>query len=132
MKYHQTVSSVLSCCLSMKNYSLSIPDMKPCTLLPHPCNYLGYGIPDAKLVLNQMEGKVFELNKVQIVKAKGKYTLSLVGEEKALVFHKSNTKSVESQEIANFTDGKLIIVKPEKIKFSTVILKDKIIEIKWK
>jgi subtilisin family serine protease len=102
------------------------------SLAASPNNYLGYGVPDARWVINQLEGKVFDSKTAQKVKAKAKYKVVLIGEEKAVVFHKTNVKDVEKQEIVNFLEGELIINKPEKIKFSTVVLKDKIVEITWK
>ncbi|WP_255068735.1 S8 family serine peptidase [Lacihabitans sp. LS3-19] len=130
------VTGFVACMLQI-NPKLKASDIKKIfqessSLTASPNNYLGYGIPDARLVLNQLEGKLFELKTAQKVKAKGKYKISSIGEEKAVVFHKTNAKNVESQEIVVFLDGKSTIVKPEKIKFSTVVLKDKIIEIKWK
>jgi len=102
------------------------------SLAASPNNYLGYGIPNARWVISHLEGKVFDSKTAQKVTAKAKYKVTLIGEEKALVFHKKNTKDVENQEIVKFLEGELIIIKPEKIKFSTVVLKDKIIEITWK
>lgn len=105
------------------------------TLYPYANNYVGYGVPRASLALKILDGESKTLFKdKKEVKVKGlAYLLPKMSETdgKVVVFHKKNATIVIDQDYVNAKKGKYKIIKKRDAKRSTVLYKNKLIEIIW-
>ena len=124
-------------CLLQKNPFLKPNEVKEIlrkssSLNSSPNNYLGYGIPNAELAAQQLEGKSTETKRFEKVKAKKKFQIQVEGKDGIVVFHKKDAKNVILQNFEMPEKGKIIVEKPENAMYSTVVLPQKIIEIYWK
>jgi hypothetical protein len=97
-----------------------------------PNNFVGYGLPDAKKIIDLMEGKSLEKKVLVNAKAKRSYKIKNISTETVLVFHKKDERNVILQSFEKPVNGKLELKRPENAKKSTVVLDNKLIEIFWK
>ena len=97
-----------------------------------PNNYMGYGIPNSQRLADRLEEKVYRPENIDKQKAKKSINIKTLQKEAVVVFHKKDNRNVVSQTAEFPLDGNILIVKPQDVKRTTVVLKDKIVEIFWK
>lgn len=104
-------------------------------LYPVPNNYLGYGVPDAQKALELIKHpgvKMHILEELRIHANKASIKLGDQEKNRVTVFHKSDSKTVKKQELVRVENNTLLVGRPGKtIVQSTVVLKDKLVEIVW-
>ena len=104
--------------------------IKSSHLYPYPNNYLGYGVPNAKKVLELLVND-YEPAANPIVKATKHYEIVLPKSNNIMAFHKKNSHVVIEQEKLRWTDDKVIITRFENAVYTTVATEDEVWEIKW-
>jgi len=97
-----------------------------------PNNFVGYGFPDCSQIIAYLEKKDLISKKTETRKANKKIVIKTRQNEGIAIFHKKDDKNVISQELVKALEGRLEIKKNENVKQTTLILKDRIIEILWK
>ncbi|MBP6619585.1 MAG: S8 family serine peptidase [Leadbetterella sp.] len=102
------------------------------SLSSSPNNFVGYGFPDCRKIIEHLEKKNVVSKKTETRKAKKSYNVKTDQNEGITIFHKKDERNVISQEVIQAINGSLEIKKNENVKQTTVILKDRIIEIHWK
>lgn len=127
------ITGVVACMLE-KNPRLSNDEIKiilqqSSHLYPYANNFLGYGVPNLKLILDFLEKR----EKQEVVTKEDTYKFSdlKTKNKNAIVFHKKDKWFVIKQEKASIKEGKLEIKKHKKAKRTTVDLGDNIVEIFW-
>ena len=95
-------------------------------LYPYGNNYLGFGIPDVKKILNNHQ---IPAEKIVV----DGLTFTFQGNAPFLtIFHKSDAHKVEEQEVIKVKNGQAVISKPRNCRKSTVWYNKNILEIVWK
>lgn len=102
------------------------------SLSASPNNFVGYGFPESIKIIAYLEKKDLKSNKIETKKAKESMVIKTTQNEGIAVFHKKDLRNVVSQEFVQAINGRLEIKKIENEKQTTVILKDRLIEIIWK
>ncbi|MCP9753608.1 peptidase S8 [Lacihabitans sp. CCS-44] len=102
------------------------------SLSSSPNNFVGYGFPDSKKIIEHFERKGVISKKTETRKAKKNIIIKTTQNEGIVIFHKRDARNVISQEFVQPINGRLEIKKNESVRQSTVILKDQIIEILWR
>lgn len=102
------------------------------SLSSSPNNFVGYGFPDCKKIIKYLEKMDDISKKTETRKAKKSIVIKTAQNEGVTIFHKKDERNVISQEVIQAINGSLEIKKNESVSQSTVILKDRIIEILWK
>ncbi len=97
------------------------------SLFPYSNNYLGFGFPNAESILANKNDKTSET-----VKVKKRFKLKGIPDKSAVIFDKKNRTLVSENRIVEIKDGQISINKKAGVKFSTIVLENKIIEIIWK
>jgi subtilisin family serine protease len=120
-----------------KNPNLKFSEVKEIlkfsgSLSSSPNNFVGYGFPDCKKIIEYLEKKDEISKKTETKKAKKSIVIKTAQNEGIVIFHKKDGRNVISQEVVQAINGRLEIKKNESGRQSTVILKDQKIEILWK
>jgi subtilisin family serine protease len=97
-----------------------------------PNNFVGYGFPDCSKIIAYLEKMDLISKKTETRKAKKNIVIKTTQNEGIAIFHKKDGRNVISQELVKALEGRLEIKKSENVKQTTLILKDRIIEILWK
>ena len=97
-----------------------------------PNNFVGYGFPDCSKIIAYLEKMDLISKKTETRKAKKNIVIKTTQNEGIAIFHKKDGRNVISQEFVKALEGRLEIKKNENVKQTTLILKDRIIEILWK
>ena len=106
--------------------------MKSSHLYPYPNNYLGYGVPNVKKVLQIVSGAEFEVKSNPIIEASGSYQIMLPKSNNIMAFHKKNETIVIEQEKLRWADDMVIINRINDAVFTTLATEDEVWEIRWK
>jgi subtilisin family serine protease len=99
-------------------------------LFPNPNNYVGYGFPDAGMILSKMNN-IQTTKKFEKINGKDEIKILEFSRTSVLVFHKSDSKTVISQEIKNTGVNGFSQSKPKGAKFTTLHADGRTIEIEW-
>jgi subtilisin family serine protease len=131
------ITGMIACLLEKK------PDLSPSEvrlilsksahLAENPNNFLGYGIPQAKNVLQLLDNLPTNSPRLEIVKVKGdKYSLSDVPKDNLwiIAFHKKGEFTVLYEQKIR-SSAELQILKMQEATHTTVDLGEKVIEIIW-
>lgn len=129
----------LAACLWQKNPSLSNFEIieiieRSGNLYPYGNNYVGYGVPDSKRALKLAENLHHNFRRNKKIKSKiDEYILHINStiEERIVLFHKKNKWHVLQQEEVIHEGNQLRVSRPDNCHFTTIALKDKVIEIVW-
>jgi hypothetical protein len=101
-------------------------------LYPFANNYIGYGVPSCKKLIQQMDSTFLPANHQRVWSAKKKVKLqpnSASGT--AVVFHKKGTIQVKLQERLSFADGQLEVNQYKDAHYTTVATQEQVWEIEW-
>ncbi|WP_020528831.1 S8 family serine peptidase [Flexithrix dorotheae] len=104
-------------------------------LFPYGNNYIGYGVPKSSSALKLLEGE--ELNpSIKRKIANGKDFLNIKVDDKdvreGIVFHKTDQKSVNNQEVITGSKGRFKVTRPgENIMQSSIVIGEETFEIFW-
>ncbi len=101
-------------------------------LYPFANNYIGYGVPSCKKLIQQMDSTFLPANHQRVWSAKKKIKLqpnSASGT--AVVFHKKDTIQVKLQERLSFADGQLEVNQYKDARYTTVATQEQVWEIEW-
>jgi len=101
------------------------------SLYPFPNDFMGYGVPDCERILKLIEDPNHDFKRSEIKEAEKSIVLE-DDDVDAIAFHKKDKQHVIKQVVINRADGKLTISRLSKAIYTTVILKNKVIEIHWK
>jgi len=104
-------------------------------LYPYGNNYLGYGVPDARKILQLMSGENLFSDEPKTLYPKGKkVTLKFPDYpyDYAILFHKKDKINVVAQEIITSDQNKMKIIRPQNVNYTSIASKDKVLEIIWK
>lgn len=129
----------LIACMLQRDPSLKSPQIKTMLrqaghLYPYSNSYLGYGVPDAAVILAQLNKTTPVKNKTnrlvcrqeQLVLKDKAYT-----QGKVILFHKSNSRQVLLQELIDSKNGELIVKRKSKAAFTTIAGTHTLTEIQW-
>ncbi len=120
---------------SLSNYEIKTIIEQSSNLYPYGNNYIGYGIPDAAKIIALVKDKSFIPNNNKLLvtdQLVAKISIDSSIEGRIVLFHKKNETIVARQEEVLHQGNILIIQKPEDVKFTTVVLQKRVIEIEWK
>ena len=102
------------------------------SLSASPNNFVGYGFPDCRKIMEYLEKNDMHSKKTETKKAKKNIVIKTSQKEVVAVFHKKDSRYVISQEVRQVLNERLEIKKVDNVNQTTVVLKDKLIEIIWK
>jgi hypothetical protein len=129
----------LAACVMQKAPSLSNKEIiraieKSSHLYPYGNNFIGYGVPDADRLMQILDNPDIIFNrtrKINSKKSKVLLNVSEMGAESASVFNKFNEHVVVKQFSLKAKGGKFIIKRVKDVKFTTIVTKEKVVEIAW-
>jgi subtilisin family serine protease len=131
------ITGVIGCMLEM-DPSLSGKSIKSLLqlsghLYPFPNNYLGYGVPDCKKILDEMSGENFQPTS-SLVRSKLNFFMIECKDpdDKVVVYHKSDRYIVSKERLLTPENGRIVVHRPKDIDFTTVRHGDEVFEIQWK
>ncbi|WP_439557553.1 S8 family serine peptidase [Dyadobacter sp.] len=101
-------------------------------LYPYGNNFVGYGVPQASRALALAKAPYLPDN-ARLVKAKGRSCDVEVTSADSLVavYRKKTNKDVLSQQVAKVQNGKVSLKRQNGEHFTTIDLKDNVIEVEW-
>jgi hypothetical protein len=102
------------------------------SLSASPNNFVGYGFPDCRKIMEYLEKNDMHSKKTETKKAKKNIVIKTSQKEVVAIFHKKDSRYVISQEVRQVLNERLEIKKVDNVNQTTVVLKDKLIEIIWK
>ncbi|WP_109672977.1 S8 family serine peptidase [Dyadobacter jejuensis] len=124
-------------CLLQANPKLSNKELieiieKSAHLYPYGNNYVGYGVPQASRALALAKAPYLPSH-AQLLVAKGRnMTVEVKSQDKLVaLYRKKNKKDVISQQIGKVQDGKINLKRIGREKYTTIDLKDRVIEVQW-
>lgn len=125
-------------CLLQANPSLSNKELleiieKSSHLYPYGNNFVGYGVPQASRALALAKAPYLPSASAKLINAKGRTCEVTVGgtEPVVSIYRKKNTKDVLSQQVAKVQNGKVSLRRQGGEKFTTIDLRDSVIEVEW-
>jgi hypothetical protein len=101
-------------------------------LYPYGNNYIGYGVPQASRALALAKAPYLPDN-AKLINAKGRTCEVEVTSQDSLVaiYRKKNDKDVLSQQVAKVQNGKISLKRQNNEKFTTIDLRDYVVEVEW-
>jgi hypothetical protein len=103
-------------------------------LYPYGNHYIGYGIPQASRAINLLGGKKVSAT-MQEKKGRAKEKIQLkhpMGEGQALLFHKTDGRLVEKEQVVKASKGKIQVKRPKQATRTTVLFDNNTgVEIIW-
>lgn len=105
--------------------------MKSSHLYPYPNNYLGYGVPNVKKVLELLDNDQLSIETNPVIEVSESYQITLPKSNNIMAFHKKNRHIVIEQEKLRWSDDAVIVTRFENAKYTTVATEDEVWEIKW-
>jgi len=101
-------------------------------LYPYGNNFVGYGVPLASRALALAKAPYLPDNSKRVM-AKGRSFEIDVNSVESLVaiYRKKNSKDVIAQQVAKVQDGKISLKRQNGERFTTIDLKDSVIEVEW-
>jgi subtilisin family serine protease len=124
-------------CLLQANPRLSNKELidiieKSAHLYPYGNNFVGYGVPLASRALALMKAPYLPNNSRRVT-AKGRnFDVDVVSSDSLVaVYRKKNQKDVLSQQIAKVQNGRISLKRQNGERFTTIDLKDSVIEVEW-
>ncbi len=129
----------LAACIMQMDPTLTNQEIKTIieksgNLYPYGNNFVGYGIPNAAKIVSLVNDKTAIPNENKLVRTDDSSIVIPIDskiEGRIALFHKSNETIVESQEEVIHQGNRLIVQKADNIKFTTVVLRDRVIEVVW-
>ncbi len=124
-------------CLLQANPELTNKELigiieKSAHLYPYGNNFVGYGVPLASRALALVKAPYLPNNSQMVVSKNRNFELEIAGEDRLVaIYRKKNEKDVLSQQLAKVQNGKIVLKKQHNEKFTTIDLKDQVIEVKW-
>nr|WP_229236109.1 S8 family serine peptidase [Dyadobacter tibetensis] len=124
-------------CLLQANPKLTNKELigvieKSAHLYPYGNNYVGYGVPQASRALALAKAPYLPSNS-RMVKAKGRnITIDVKSNEQLVaLYRKKNTKDVIAQQVGKVQQGKISLKRIGREKYTTIDLKEEVIEVQW-
>lgn len=105
--------------------------MQSAHLYPYGNNYIGYGIPNCQKIIDNLMGKELLIEPLLEINA-NKAVIEVDKGTEIVIYHKKNQHYVVSTDKIKAKKKKLTIDKPNDIKFTTLDMGNKVIEIEWK
>jgi hypothetical protein len=101
-------------------------------LYPYGNNYIGYGVPQASRALALAKAPYLPDN-AKLINVKGRTCEVEVTSQDSLVaiYRKKNDKDVLSQQVAKVQNGKISLKRQNNEKFTTIDLRDYVVEVEW-
>jgi subtilisin family serine protease len=101
-------------------------------LYPYGNNFIGYGVPQASRALALAKAPYLPDN-AKLINAKGRTCDVEVNSHDSLVaiYRKKNDKDVLSQQVAKVQNGKISLKRQNNEKFTTIDLRDYVVEVEW-
>lgn len=124
-------------CLLQANPMLSNKELialieKSSHLYPYGNNYIGFGVPQASRALALAKAPYLP-NNSKLVTAKGRTCEVDVTSQDSLVsiYRKKNEKDVIAQQVGKIQNGKILLKRQNNEKFTTIDLRDYVVEVEW-
>ncbi|TLU99080.1 S8 family serine peptidase [Dyadobacter luticola] len=124
-------------CLLQANPNLTNKELlslieKSSHLYPYGNNFVGYGVPQASRALALAKAPYLP-NNSKLINAKGRSCEVDVtsAEPMVAIYRKKNDKDVLSQQVAKVQNGKISLKRQNNEKFTTIDLRDYVIEVAW-
>jgi subtilisin family serine protease len=124
-------------CLLQANPHLSNKELislieKSSHLYPYGNNYIGYGVPQASRALALVKAPYLP-NNSKLVTVKGRTCEVDVTSQDSMVavYRKKNEKDVIAQQVAKVQNGKVSLKRQNNEKFTTIDLRDYVVEVQW-
>ncbi len=128
------ITGLVACMLQYKpqltNEQITAIIQKSSNLHQFPNNFIGYGVPNCRRILDMMndKGSLFP-NKLLVAEEK---TITLpIQHEEALIFQKKDERNVVSQSIKKVKRKGLTLKRMQGISRTTVVTPDEVYEVKW-
>ncbi|CAG5005078.1 hypothetical protein DYBT9275_03508 [Dyadobacter sp. CECT 9275] len=105
---------------------------KSAHLYPYGNNFVGYGVPLASRALALARAPYLPSNS-KLVTAKGRnFDVDVTSEEQLVaIYRKKSSKDVISQQVAKVQNGKVSLKRQNGEKFTTIDLREYVIEVEW-
>ncbi|MGV3602189.1 MAG: S8 family serine peptidase [Dyadobacter fermentans] len=124
-------------CLLQANPQLSNKELislieKSSHLYPYGNNFVGYGVPQASRALALAKAPYLP-NNSKLITAKGRSCEVDVTSQEAMVaiYRKKNEKDVIAQQVAKVQNGKVSLKRQNNERFTTIDLRDYVVEVEW-
>jgi subtilisin family serine protease len=124
-------------CILQANPKLSNKELidlieKSAHLYPYGNNFVGYGVPLASRALALAKAPYLPSNS-RLVTVKGKNCeIDVVSQDSLVaVYRKKNNKDVLSQQVAKVQNGKVSLKRQNGERFTTIDLRDSVVEVEW-
>jgi subtilisin family serine protease len=124
-------------CLLQANPKLSNKELidvieRSAHLYPYGNNFVGYGVPLASRALALAKAPYLP-NNAKRISARGKNldVAVLSADSLVAIYRKKNEKDVLSQQVAKVQNGKISLKRQNGERFTTIDLKDSVIEVEW-
>ena len=129
------ITGIIACMLEKKP-SLSAKEVKNIlsrcsSLYPFGNNYIGYGIPNCKKILQHLNEEPIKDNWESIEISRKKISLKFETGTKVVTYAKSTSKNVLNMNSHNIKKRKLKITREQGVMFTTVWSENKVTEIIW-
>ncbi len=105
---------------------------KASNLYPYPNNYVGYGVPDAALILELLNDPDLEPNRVKVIYTNEDQVVIATDIQDNVLFQKSGPYVVKRQYLLEPEDGKITLRRKRNIPRSTLVSGPQVYEIFWK
>lgn len=132
------VTGIAACIMQMdptlNNYQVKAIIERSGNIYPYGNNYVGYGVPDCGRVLkliSDIDHNFHRTKKVMTDTSIFDLVIDSKIEERIVLFHKQSEFEVIEQKEVIHQGNSLSITRPENAAFTTVVLKDKVIELIW-
>jgi hypothetical protein len=124
-------------CLLQANPQLSNKELislieKSSHLYPYGNNFVGYGVPQASRALALAKAPYLP-NNSKLITAKGRtYEVDVTSQDQMVaIYRKKNQKDVIAQQVAKVQNGKVSLKRQNNEKFTTIDLRDYVVEVEW-
>lgn len=136
--YSTPIITGLAACLMQYDSTLSSSEIisvleKSCNFYPYGNNYVGYGVPDCRLLMNILKSPDKSIHNVPL-KTSRKSAIKLKGNFKGktvVLFNKSNQTQVMHRINMRPTSNKIKIKCPENCTYTSILIEQEVIEIRW-
>ncbi len=96
-----------------------------------PNNYLGYGVPDARVLVKRINNEPVNTRPSQRVRVTKNYLVLPGTPESVVVYHKENNLFVRNEYVIRDTREGFTIHRPKDISQTTIVYPNRLVEIVW-
>lgn len=129
------VTGIVACMLQIDS-TLTVPEIRrilfrSSTLYPYPNNFVGYGIPDCRKILEIMDHRGRQPSGASLISVRDDRIVLPARSANNVIFEKTDHYRVRRQYIDEAPDGTVTVKRRNGILFTTVVSGEKAYEIQW-